>query len=129
MNPVIRELVRVNNTGLVDSCHFLFSIMSTNEVITRRLFRRTQRYHKKCLRRMFLQYYEPVTVAGKHEPNPNWTVGVNKKVMKDMRLHLTWVLKGEVFHWTDKQIGTRMLRVFHKLTRTSRSTFVNHVLL
>ena len=58
-----------------------------------------------------------------------WTVGVNKKVMKDMRLHLTWVLNGEVFHWTDKQIGTRMLRVFHTLTRTSRSTFVNHVLL
>ena len=78
---------------------------------------------------MFLKYYEPVTVNGQHQSNPNWTVGVNKKVMNKMRLHLTWVLKGEVFHWTDKQVGTRMLRIFHKLKRISTSIFVNHVLL
>ena len=100
---------------------------STNEIITARLFLRTQNHHKKCLRQMCLQYYEPSLINGERQPNPKWTVGVNKRVMDDLRLHLTWVLKGEVFHWTDEQVGKRLLKIFSQLVTTSSSVFVTHV--
>ena len=101
--------------------------MSTNEVITQHVFQLTQKYHKQCLRQMFLRYYEPIVVNGGHQPNSKWIVGLSTKTMDTMRLHLTWVLKGEVFHWTDEQVGKRLLRIFKKLTRTSVSTFVKHI--
>jgi hypothetical protein len=99
----------------------------TNEVITQRLFLLTQQHHRNCLRQMFLRYYEPQVVNGRHQPNPNWTVGMSKIQMNTLRLHLTWVLKGEVFHWTNEQIGKKMLKIFKKLERSSTSTFVKHV--
>ena len=103
------------------------NVESGNEVITGRLFLCTQKHHRKCLRRIFLKYYEPVMVDGNYQHNPYWTIGVTKKVMKSLRLHLTWVLKGEVFHWTDEQIGKKILKIFQKVGKVSVNTFVKHV--
>ena len=99
---------------------------SKNEIITPKLFHLTQQHHKKCLRQLFLQHYEPSGIDGKFQKNPQWTVGLRKSVMNDLRLHLTWVLKGEVFHWTDEQTGKKILKIFSTFDKTSSSTFVKH---
>ena len=106
---------------------FEMSQSSRNEIITAKLFTLTQQHHKECLRKLFLQYYEPLVVNNQLQPNKQWTVDLKTKVKNNLRLHLTWVLKGEVFHWTDVQIGTRTLKIFHQLGKTSSSTFINHV--
>ena len=100
---------------------------SKNEIITPGLFHLTQQHHKKCLRQLFLQHYEPSVIDGKFQENPQWTVGLRKSVMNNLRLHLTWVLKGEVFHWTDEQTGKKILKIFSTFGKTSTSTFVKHV--
>ena len=98
---------------------------STNEIITPKLFRVTQEHHKNCLRKLFLKYYEPSVINGTLEMNNEWTSDVGKNVLDHMRLHLTWVLKGEVFHWTDEQIGKKTLTVFPELGKISSSIFVS----
>ena len=99
----------------------------SNEIITQNLFRRTQEHHEKCLRKVFLQYYEPLILHNKLVVNEEWTSGLHKKILSDLRLHLTWTLKGEVFHWTDKQIGKKILRIYSNLVKTSSSIFIKHV--
>ena len=99
----------------------------TISTISTKLFRLTQEYHMTCLRQLFLRYYEPSVVGDKLQPNLQWTVDVNDKVIDKLRLHLTWVLGGEVFHWTDEQIGKRTLKLFSTLGTISSSSFVNHI--
>ena len=99
---------------------------STNEIITPKLFRVTQEHHKNCLRKLFLKYYEPSVINGTLEMNNEWTSDVGKNVLDHMRLHLTWVLKGEVFHWTDEQIGKKTLTIFPELAKISSNVFVSH---
>ena len=98
----------------------------TNEIITPMLFRVTQQHHKNRLRQLFLKYYEPLLIDGKLERNHQWTSGVGKNVMDHLRLHLTWVLKGEVFHWTDEQIGKKTLTIFPGLGKISSTMFDSH---
>ena len=100
---------------------------STNEIITPKLFRITQEHHKNCLRKLFLKYYEPSVINGTLKINDNWTSDVGKNVLDHLRLHLTWVLKGEVFHWTDEQIGKKILSIFPSLGKISSNTFLTHI--
>jgi len=76
------------------------------------LFRLTQVHHKKCLRNVFLTHYEPLT--DNYKPNKSWTTYLSVDVMKDLRLHLSWVRGGDVIHWTDKQIGMKIVCNYHK---------------
>ena len=97
---------------------------STNEIITQKLFRVTQEYHRNCLRKLFLKYYEPSVINGTLEINKQWTRDVGKNVLDHLRLHLTWVLKGEVFHWTDEQIGKKTLIMFSDFGKISSNMFI-----
>ena len=97
---------------------------STNEIITPKLFRITQEHHKNCLRKLFLKYYEPSVINGTLKINNNWASDVGKNVLDHLRLHLTWVLKGEVFHWTDEQIGKKTLTMFSDFGKTSSNMFI-----
>ena len=76
------------------------------------LFRLTQEHHKKCLRVLFLTHYEPLIKD--YEPNNHWTIHVSADVMRDLRLHLSWVRGGDVTHWTDEQIGKKIVGLYHK---------------
>ena len=98
---------------------------STNEIITQKLFRVTQEHHRNCLRKLFLKYYEPSVINGTLEINKQWTRDVGKNVLDHLRLHLTWVLKGEVFHWTDEQIGKKTLSMFSDFGKISSNMFVS----
>ena len=76
------------------------------------LFRLTQEHHKKCLRDLFLKYYEPLVKD--YKPNNHWTLHVPANVMRDLRLHLSWTRGGDVTHWTDEQIGKKIVGLYHK---------------
>ena len=77
------------------------------------LFRLTQQHHKKCLRNLFLQHYTPLVKKG-YKPNKHWTTNLSTNVMKDLRVHLSWVRGGDVTHWTDEQIGRKIVDTYHK---------------
>ena len=34
--------------------------------------------------------------------------------MKDLRVHLSWVRGGDVTHWTDEQIGRKIVDTYHR---------------
>lgn len=76
------------------------------------LFRLTQEYHKKCLRDLFLTHYEPLFKG--YKPNKHWTTHVSPDIMRELRLHLSWTRGGDVTHWTDDQIGKKIVDTYHK---------------
>ena len=77
------------------------------------LFRLTQEHHKKCLKKMFLKYYEPLGKGFK--PNKHWTTHLPVEIMRDLRLHLSWTRGGGggMTHWTDLQIGEHIVKSYH----------------
>ena len=76
------------------------------------LYRLTQEYHKKCLRNVFLTHYTPFTKG--YKPNKHWITHVPADVVQDLRVHLSWVRGGDVTHWTDEQIGKKIVYTYHK---------------
>ena len=78
-----------------------------------KLFIMTQQYHKKCLQEVFLRYYEPLCKG--FSPNIHWTTHISMEVMSDLRMHLSWVFGGDVTHWTDGQIGKKIVQMYKKL--------------
>ena len=76
------------------------------------LFRLTQEYHKKRLRDLFLNHYEPLFKG--YKPNKHWTTHVSPDIMRELRLHLSWTRGGDVTHWTDDQIGKTIVCTYHK---------------
>ena len=77
-----------------------------------KLFTVTQQHHKRCLQEVFVRHYEPSCKG--FSPNIHWTTHVSMEVMNDLRLHLSWVLGGDVTHWTDGQIGEKILKMYKK---------------
>ena len=77
------------------------------------LFRLTQQHHKKCLRNLFLKHYAPLVKKG-YKPNKHWATHLSPDIMKELRVHLSWVRGGDVTHWTDEQIGRKIVDAYHK---------------
>ena len=75
-----------------------------------KLYQATQQHHKKRLQEVFLRHYEPL-VKG-FSPNLHWTLHVPTEVLSDLRLHLSWVFGGDVTHWTDGQIGIKIVKMY-----------------
>ena len=69
------------------------------------LFQRTKRYHKRRLREMFREHYEP-------SRGDEWTVNLSDEVVQDLRLHLSWVEGLNVFHWGRRHVGKEILNRF-----------------
>ena len=57
-------------------------------------------------------YYEPLTKD--YKPNNHWTIHVPADIMRDLRVHLTWTFGADVSHWTDEQIGKKIVSYYHK---------------
>ena len=77
-----------------------------------RWFRLTQNHHKKCLRNLFLIHYTPFMKG--YRPNKHWSTHLSLEVMQDLRVHLSCVRGGDVTHWTDEQIGSKIVYMYHK---------------
>lgn len=73
------------------------------------LFRQTELYHRRKLREMFRQYYNP------GESMCVWTTHLPEKVIQELRVHLSWELGIRTFRWSREAIGTRIILRFQEL--------------
>ena len=85
------------------------------------LFLVTRKYHSRSMKRMFLKHYR--SVSGK-KLNLKWTRNMKPYDMKDLRIHLSWVLGMKVFTWSINKIARRVLKEY---TRTGEIMFLVHV--
>ena len=80
--------------------------------LTKRLYEAIIEHHKHCLKALFFEYYEPLT-DGKHDML--WVTCLPPLVKHKLRVHLSVVKRGDLFDWTDKEIGPRVLHEIHSL--------------
>ena len=81
--------------------HFeIYNTMSSSKLRFTSLFRRTESYHRKQLRVMFREHYNPLLT--------NWTENLSQQVIDDLRLHLSWELGINTFTWTRAEVGDRI---------------------
>ena len=73
-----------------------------------RLFRTTRAYHRRKLREKFRKYYKPWRTG-------NWTSRVSKNTLNDLRLHLSWELRRNTFHWNKYQVGNEIITQYKRL--------------
>ena len=78
-----------------------------------RLFQTTQAYHRRKLKEKFLKYYKPWKLG-------NWTSRVSKSTLNDIRLHLSWELGRNTFHWDKYQIGNEIISQYKRLGTVSQ---------
>ena len=84
------------------------------------LFRRTERYHRRRLREMFREHYNP------RVNDCVWTTHLSQTVMSELRVHLSWELGIKTFRWSKEAIGTRILLRFKEL---GILLFMKHIIL
>lgn len=73
-----------------------------------RLFKAIKAYHCRKLKEKFRRHYKPWRTG-------NWTSRVSKKTLNDLRLHLSWELGMNTFHWDKYKIGNEIIRRFEEL--------------
>ena len=73
------------------------------------LFFHTERYHRRKLRELFRQHYNP------HVSHCVWTTHLSDDVMEELRLHLSWELHLNTFRWGREAVGTRIILRFKEL--------------
>ena len=72
------------------------------------LFKTTKTYHRRRLKEKFLKYYKPWRTG-------NWTSRVSKSTLNDLRLHLSWELGTNTFHWNKYQVGNGIIDHYKRL--------------
>lgn len=80
--------------------------------LTKRLYDRIIEHHQHCLKVLFFKYYEPLP-DGKHDML--WVTRLPPLEKHQLRLHLCVVQRGDVFDWTDQEIGKRLIYRIHSL--------------
>ena len=100
--------------------------MSVNKKITIRrdptLFLETLRFHKRAMKQIFLKNYKPLPNGRK---NRSWTLDVDTSTMKDLRVHLSWVIGMKMFNCNSRTIGKKILKIYK---RTGELTFLVHMI-
>ena len=89
--------VFTSNTTLLLTTTMLTDNQGEVQFVSKRrlqsLFLMTERYHRKRLRDMFLEHYQPCLNDG------FWTNTLPESVMNHLRLHLSWELGVNTFQW------------------------------
>ena len=80
--------------------------------LTKRLYESIMEHHKHCLKILFFKYYEPLP-AGDHDRI--WVTRLSPSLKKQIRLHLSVLRRGDVFDWTDQEIGTKIIYTINSL--------------
>ena len=84
------------------------------------LFRQTERYHRKKLREMFREHYNPLVTSCV------WTTHLSSSVINELRVHLSWTLGIRTFVWSREAIGTRIILLFQEL---GILVFLKHIIM
>ena len=71
------------------------------------LFHVSVTYHRRRLRELFREHYKTNGEV--------WTKELPERVVKDLRLHLSWDLGLRTFEWSREAIGTRIIYRFKEL--------------
>ena len=74
--------------------------------LTKRVHDGIIEHHKQCLKTLFFKFYEPLP-DGNHDKL--WVTRLPSVVKKQLRLHLCVTKRGDLFDWTDQEVGTRIL--------------------
>ena len=74
--------------------------------MSRRLLKRIEEHHKNMLLTLFQVHYRSLPDG---QPNRLWVTGLPTVVKHQLRLHLCVVRFGDIFDWTDTEIGTKIL--------------------
>ena len=80
--------------------------------LTHRLYESIIEHHKQCLKSLFFKYYEPLP-DGNHDML--WVTRLPPSMKQQLRLHLSVVKRGDLFDWTDQEIGPRIICNIHTL--------------
>ena len=76
---------------------------------TKRLWKTIKKHHRDCLKTMFRDHYQPLPDG---KPDRFWVTRLTPEVKKQLRLHFCVIRFGDVLDWTDKEIGTEILKFY-----------------
>ena len=80
--------------------------------LTTRMYISIKEHHKHCLKALFFEYYEPLP-DGNHDRL--WVTRLQPSVKNQVRLHLGVLRGGDIFDWTDEEIGTKIIYTINNL--------------
>ena len=86
------------------------------------LFLETRKYHKRAMKKIFLNNYKPLFNGRK---NRSWTLDVSTSTMRDLRIHLSWVIGMKVLHCDSRKIGKKILKIYK---HTGELKFLVHII-
>ena len=78
--------------------------------LTKRVLGAIEEHHTTSLKTLFQEYYHPLPNGG---PNRFWLTRLSPPLKKQVRLHLCVVRRGDLFDWTDEEVGTKILFMYN----------------
>ena len=99
--------------------------------LAKRVYDAIVEHHKDCMKVLFLKHYEPLS-DGNHDRL--WVTRLPPSVKKQVRLHLTVLRNGDVFDWTDTEIGTKIIyttvssSIIHSIAKLKEQFISSHYL-
>ena len=99
----ITQFTRMNNKRQTNQVQFLMKDQMSI------LFKKTEKYHRRCLREKFRKYYWP------KRNDDEWTIGISHDVIQQFKLHLSWEIGYNCFNMNRIQIGLLILKRFKTL--------------
>ena len=116
---------------LTDECHFFISSgvkttkktqktsvrMTTSRRVpvvkiktSKRLWLAIEEHHRQCLKTLFREHYKSLPDG---RPNRLWVTRLTPVVKHQLRLHFCVTRFSDLFDWTDKEIGIKILYFYH----------------
>ena len=77
---------------------------------TRRLYEAVVEHHNNCLQMLFLSHYQSLSDGTQDRL---WIRRLQPYLKHQIRLHLCVVRRDDIFDWTDKEVGTKILRLYN----------------
>ena len=76
--------------------------------LTRRLYDAIEEHHKNNLQMLVLGHYKSFPDGTQDRL---WVTRLRPYLKHQLRLHLSVVRRGDIFDWTDKEVGTKILKM------------------
>lgn len=86
------------------------------------LFLESRKFHQRAMKKIFLNNYKPLLNGRK---NRSWTLELDTSTLRDLRIHLTWVIGMNVLRWDSRKIGKKILKTYK---HTGELKFLVHMI-
>ena len=74
--------------------------------VTKRVLHELEEYHRRCLRTFVSEHYQKLPNG---QDDKFWLTRLTSPLKEQVRLHLCVVLRGDIFDWTDREVGSRLI--------------------